>query len=211
MRCFSSAIAAPRFDSGSTTQLVVQLPQAEGEAYVKRETKSAVIDELVADFEQVDTLFVADYRGLDMPGITDLRGRLREADAQFKVVKNTLARRAAEQAGFADAMEMFTGPTAIAFVRGDAAAVAKALQDFGKSNDNLEVRGGIMDGRTVDAAQVKAIASLPPREVILAMLLSAVNAPMTQAVGVLAAPCRDIVGILDAYIEKRKAEEGEAA
>lgn len=178
---------------------------------MKRETKSAVIDELVADFEQVDTLFVADYRGLDMPGITDLRGRLREADAQFKVVKNTLARRAAEQAGFADAMEMFTGPTAIAFVRGDAAAVAKALQDFGKSNDNLEVRGGIMDGRTVDAAQVKAIASLPPREVILAMLLSAVNAPMTQAVGVLAAPCRDIVGILDAYIEKRKAEEGEAA
>jgi large subunit ribosomal protein L10 len=178
---------------------------------VKRETKSAVIDKLVGDFEEVDALFVADYRGLDMPSITDLRGRLRGADAHFMVVKNTLARRAAEQAGMAEAAELFTGPTAIAFVRGDAAAVAKALQDFGKENEELEVRGGVMDGRAVDAAQVKAIASLPPREVILAMLLSAINAPMQQVVGVLSAPCRDIVGILDAYIEKRKAEEGEAA
>lgn len=174
---------------------------------MNRDEKAAVIDRLAESFGESDTMFVADYRGLDMPKITELRDKLRGADATFHVVKNTLARRAAEQAGKGELAEMFSGPTAVAFVRGDAAAVAKALSDFGKQSDLLELRGGIMDGRIVEQSQVKEIASLPPREVILAMLLSAINAPMQQVVGVLAAPCRDIVGILDAYIEKRKAEE----
>lgn len=174
---------------------------------MNREGKAALVDELTSTFKEVDTMFVADYRGLDMPQISDLRGRLREADATFRVVKNTLARRAAEQAGLEDISDMFAGPTAVALVRGDAAAVAKALNDFGKGKDLLALRGGLMDGRRVDESQVKEIATLPPREVILAMLLSAVNAPMSQMVGVLSAPCRDIVGILDAYIQKREAEE----
>jgi large subunit ribosomal protein L10 len=172
---------------------------------MERANKQALIDKLAKDFGEVSTMFVADYRGLDMPAITELRGKLYEADANFHVVKNTLALRALKEAGVEGIDEMFAGPSAVAFVRGDAAAVAKALKDFAKSSGTLEVRGGIMDGNVVDASQVKEIADLPSREVILTMLVSAINAPMQQVVGVLSAPMRDIVGILDAYIEKRKA------
>jgi large subunit ribosomal protein L10 len=177
---------------------------------VNKQEKAAVVKDLTEQFGESTTLFVADYRGLDMPEITELRSRLREADAQFSVVKNTLARRAAKDAGLEEVAEMFSGPTAIAWVRGDAAAVAKALKDFAKTREGiLELRGGLMDGNLVDAAQVKDIAELPPREVILAMLLSAVNAPATQLVGAINAPARDIVSLLGNWIEKRK-EAGEA-
>lgn len=177
---------------------------------MKRETKAALVDELARELGEADTMFVADYRGLDVPAITALRDRLRTVDASFRVVKNTMARRAAEQAGRPDIAELFTGPSAIAFARGDAAAVAKALDEVGKQTKVVSVRGGYMDGHVVDEAQVKEIALLPSREVILAMLLSAVNSPMTQIVGVLAAPCRDIVTVLDAYIEQRQNQEAAA-
>ncbi len=178
---------------------------------MNREGKSAVVDQLVREMSETETMFVADYRGLDVQAVTALRSVLRDADARFQVVKNTLAKRAAEQAGHEALAEFFTGPSAVAFVRGDAAAVAKALNDVSKQDDNLELKGGIMDGQLVDAAQVKEIANLPAREVILAMLLGAINGPLAQTVGVLSAPTRDIVNVLDAYIDKRKAEEGEAA
>lgn len=178
---------------------------------MNRDQKAVLVKELTVEIGGSPTMFVADYRGLDMPGITELRGKLRDADADFRVVKNTLARRAAVDAGLDGIADMLRGPSAIAFVRGDAAAVAKALRDFGKTRDGLlELRGGIMDGRMVDAAQISDIAELPSRQVILAMLVSAVNAPMSMTVGVLNAPLRDILLVLDAYIEKRRAagEEG---
>jgi large subunit ribosomal protein L10 len=176
---------------------------------VNKEQKAAVVKDLTDQFGETSTMFVADYRGLDMPEITELRSKLRAADAQFSVVKNTLARRAAKDAGLEEVAEFFTGPTAVAFVRGDAAAVAKALKEFAKTREGiLELRGGIMDGNVVDAGQIKEIAELPPREVILAMLLSAVNAPATQLVGAINAPARDIVSLLGNWIEKRK-EAGE--
>jgi len=177
---------------------------------VRRDGKAALIEEIAGDFADAHTMFVADYRGLDVPAITELRNRLRSADASFRVVKNTLAKRALAQIGHEGVDDLFAGPTAVAFVRGDSAAVAKALDSIAKETKILELRGGLMDGRRVEASQVKEIASLPPREVILAMLLSAVNAPMTQFVGVLSAPMRDIVMILDAYIEKRQKEEAAA-
>lgn len=177
---------------------------------MNRETKGAVLAEIVKDFESCDTMFVADYRGLDMPGITELRDKLRAHDAQFRIVKNTLARKAAVQTGREELTDMFAGPTAIAFARGEAAGVAKVLHDAGKTTNLLELRGGLMDGLRVEAEQVKEIASLPSREVILSMLVSAINAPMTQTVGVLSAPMRDIVTLLDAYIEKRQKEEAAA-
>ena len=177
---------------------------------MNKEQKATVVEELTERFDETSTLFVADYRGLDMPEITELRSRLREADAQFSVVKNTLARRAATDAGMEDVAELFAGPTAIAFVQGDAAAVAKALKEFAKEREGLlELRGGIMDGVMLDADQVKDIAELPTREVILAMLLSAVNAPATQLVGAINAPARDIVSLLGNWVEKRK-EAGES-
>jgi large subunit ribosomal protein L10 len=176
---------------------------------VNKAQKATVVQDLTDRFGETSTLFVADYRGLDMPEITELRSRLREADAQFSVVKNTLARRAATDAGMEEVAELFTGPTAVAFVQGDAAAVAKALKDFGKTREGiLELRGGLMDGNLVTAAQVKEIAELPPREVILAMLLSTVDAPARSLVGAINAPARDIVSLLGNWVEKRK-EAGE--
>lgn len=176
---------------------------------MNKEQKANVVAGLTEQFGETSTLFVADYRGLDMPDITELRSQLREADAQFSVVKNTLARRAAKDAGMEEVAELFTGPTAIAFVRGDAAAVAKALKEFAKSREGvLELRGGIMDGNLVDAAQVRDIAELPSREVILAMLLSTVDGPARQLVGAVGAPSRDIVSLLGNWVEKRK-EAGE--
>ena len=174
---------------------------------MNREQKGALVDAITEDFRESHTLFVADYRGLDVPRMSTLRNQLRETDVTFRIVKNTLAKLAAEKAGFDDVSELFAGPSAVAFVRGDAALVAKLLGSAKVGNEVIAIRGGVMDGRRVDAAQVKEIASLPSREVILAMLLSAVNAPMVQTVGVLAAPCRDLVQILDAYIEKRQKEE----
>ena len=176
---------------------------------MNKDQKATVVQALTNQFGETPTFFVADYRGLDMPEITELRSRLRDADAQFSVVKNTLARRAAKDAGIEGVEDLFAGPTAVAFVRGDAAAVAKALKDFGKTREGiLELRGGLMDGNLVDATQVKEIAELPTREVILAMLLSAVNAPATQLVGAINAPARDIVSLLGNWVEKRK-EAGE--
>lgn len=173
---------------------------------MNKEQKAEVVKELVERFGETKTMFVADYRGLDMPDITELRSKLREADAQFNVVKNTLARRAAQEAGIEEVAELFTGPTAIAFAHGDAAAVAKALKTFAKEREGLlELRGGMMDGVMIDVAQVKEIAELPSREVILAMLLSAVNAPAQQLVGAVNAPARDLVSLLSNWIEKREA------
>ncbi|MCW2921763.1 MAG: ribosomal protein [Thermoleophilia bacterium] len=176
---------------------------------MNKDQKANVVRDLTDRFGETSTLFVADYRGLDMPEITELRSKLREADAQFSVVKNTLARRAAKDAGLEEVAKLFTGPTAVAFVQGDAAAVAKALKDFGKTREGiLELRGGLMDGNLVSADQVREIAELPPREVILAMLLSTVDAPARTLVGAINAPARDIVGLLGNWIEKRK-EAGE--
>ncbi len=176
---------------------------------MNKDQKANVVQALTDQFSETPTFFVADYRGLDMPEITELRSRLRDADAQFSVVKNTLARRAAKDAGLEGVEDLFAGPTAVAFVRGDAAAVAKALKEFGKTREGiLELRGGLMDGNLVDATQVKEIAELPTREVILAMLLSTVDGPARQLVGAVNAPARDIVSLLGNWIEKRK-EAGE--
>jgi large subunit ribosomal protein L10 len=176
---------------------------------VNKDQKATIVKDLTEKFGETSTMFVADYRGLDMPDITELRSKLREADAQFSVVKNTLARRAATDAGLAEVAELFSGPTAVAFVQGDAAAVAKALKEFAKEREGLlELRGGLMDGALVDATEIKAIAELPPREVILAMLLSTVDAPARSLVGAINAPARDIVSLLGNWIEKRK-EAGE--
>ncbi|MEO6867727.1 MAG: 50S ribosomal protein L10 [Gaiellales bacterium] len=174
---------------------------------MNKEQKASVIAELVERFGETKTMFVADYRGLDMPGITELRSQLREADAQFSVVKNTLAKRAVKEAGVEGIDDLFAGPTAVAFVHGDAAAVAKALKNFGKKHEGLlELRGGLMDGEVVSADEVREIAELPSREVILAMLLSTVDAPAKQLVGAINAPARDIVTILSNWIDKRGGE-----
>jgi len=174
--------------------------------------KERVVEQLAERLRSTDTLMVADYRGLTMPEIDELRGKLLEAGARFTVVKNTLTRRAAEQAGTTDVLELIEGPTAIAFIEaeGDPAAVAKILNDTARTNDVLVIRGGLLDGSLVGDAEIKRLATLPPADVLRAQLAGAVFAPLTTVVGLFTAPLRDLVGVIDARIRQLE-EEGETA
>ena len=177
---------------------------------MQRSEKERVVAELAERLRSTDTLMVADYRGLTMPEIDELRGKLLEAGARFTVVKNTLTRRAAEQAGTTEVLELIEGPTAIAFIEaeGDPAAVAKILNDTARTNDVLVIRGGLLDGSLVGDAEIKRLATLPPADVLRAQLAGAVVAPLTTVVGLFTAPLRDLVGVIDARIRQLE-EQGE--
>jgi large subunit ribosomal protein L10 len=154
---------------------------------LNRDQKAAVIDEVAGQITGSQAVFAVDYRGISVPQAAELRTRLRDADASFRVVKNTLTERAADQAG-ADALkELLTGPTAMTFVRGDAATAAKALRDFRRSTGNqlLEFKGGWMNGAGLSPADVDAIAQLPSRDVLNARLVGMVAAPLTGLAGAL--------------------------
>jgi large subunit ribosomal protein L10 len=181
----------------------------EANAMLKSE-KERVVEQLAERLRSTDTLMVADYRGLTMPEIDELRGKLLEAGARFTVVKNTLTRRAAEQAGTTEVLELIEGPTAIAFIEaeGDPAAVAKILNDTARTNDVLVIRGGLLDGSLVGDAEIKRLATLPPADVLRAQLAGAVVAPLTTVVGLFTAPLRDLVGVIDARIRQLE-EQGE--
>jgi large subunit ribosomal protein L10 len=175
-----------------------------------KEQKERVVEQLAQRLRDSETLIVADYRGLTMPEIDELRSRLLEAGARFTVVKNTLTRRAAEAAGKEHVLELIEGPTAIAFLEadGDPAAVAKVLNDTARTRDVLVIRGGVLEGSLVGDAEIKRLATLPPADVLKAQLVGAVVAPLTTVVGLFAAPLRDLVGVLDARIRQLQ-EQGE--
>ena len=148
---------------------------------MNRDQKAAVIDEVAGQITGAEAVFAVDYRGISVPQAAELRTRLRDADATFRVVKNTLTELAADRAG-ADALkELLQGPTAMTFVRGDAAAAAKALRDFRRSTGNqlLEFKGGWMNGAALSSADVDAIAQLPSRELLEARLVGMVASPLT--------------------------------
>ena len=180
---------------------------------MKREQKAQVVDELTQRLKAAETLLVADYRGLTMPQIDELRTRLLASGARFTVVKNTLTRRAAEAAGADALLALLDGPSAIAFLEadGDMVAAAKALADSARETRVLEIRGGIMQGRAVTAAEVESLATLPPEEVLRGQVLGAIVAPLTSFVGLLNASLQNLVGLLDARIEQLGGEEAEAA
>ena len=169
-----------------------------------KEQKERVVEQLAQRLRDSETLMVADYRGLTMPEIDELRSRLLEAGARFTVVKNTLTRRAAEAAGKENVLELIDGPTAIAFLEaeGDPVAVAKVLSETARRNDVLVIRGGVFEGAVVGDAEIKRLATLPPADVLRAQLVGAVAAPITTVVGLFAAPLRDLVGVIDARIRQ---------
>jgi large subunit ribosomal protein L10 len=175
-----------------------------------RSEKERVVEQLAERLRATETLMVADYRGLTMPEIDELRTRLLEAGARFTVVKNTLTKLAAEAAGTTEVLELIDGPTAIAFLDadGDPAAVAKVLNDTAKTNDVLVIRGGLLEGNVVGDAEIKRLATLPSAEVLRAQLVAAVAGPLTMVVGLFTAPLRDLVGVLDARIRQLE-EQGE--
>ncbi len=146
---------------------------------MNRDQKAAVIDEVAAEISGSDAVFAVDYRGISVPQAAELRSALRAADASFRIVKNTLTLRAADQAGAEGLKELLEGPTAMTFVRGDAAMAAKALRDFRRANNLLEFKGGWMNGAPLDAAQIDAIAALPSREVLYGRLVGMVASPLT--------------------------------
>jgi large subunit ribosomal protein L10 len=171
---------------------------------MKKEQKQQVVEELAARLKAAETLLVADYRGLTMPQIDELRTRLLSSGARFTVVKNTLTRRAAEAAGTEGLLTLLDGPTAIAFLEadGDMVAAAKALADAARETHVLEIRGGIMQGRAVTAAEVESLATLPPADVLRGQVLGAIVAPLTTFAGLLNAPLQNLVGLIDARIEQ---------
>ena len=171
---------------------------------MKKEDKERVVAQLTEQLRTSETLLVADYRGLTMPQIDELRGKLIEHGARFAVVKNTLTRRAAEAAGNEPLLALLEGPTAIAFIEsgGDAVAVAKALVDAARDTKVLEVRGGVFEGRPIEAGEIESLAKLPPVDVLRGQVLGAITAPLTTIVGLFAAPLQDLYGLIDARIEQ---------
>ena len=146
---------------------------------MNREQKAAAVAEIAEQIKESDAIFAVDYRGISVTQVAELRGKLREADATFRVVKNTLTERAADAAEAEALKELLTGPTALTFVRGDAATAAKAISTFNKETDLLAFKGGIMDGETLEVAQIQAIAKLPSRHVLYGQLVGMVAAPIT--------------------------------
>lgn len=159
------------------------------------EAKQLAVNEIADKLRASATTVVADYRGLNVSQVTELRKQLREAGVEFQVLKNSLVRRATAAAELSELDEVLTGPTAIAFSREDAVAPAKILNDFAKKNEALEIKGGVVEGRVVGVEQIKELAALPSREGLLSMLLS-----------VLQAPVRNFALAVKAVAEKQEAE-----
>ncbi|OCS91893.1 50S ribosomal protein L10 [Caryophanon latum] len=142
------------------------------------EAKQNLVQDIAGKFQAAASVVVVDYRGLTVAQVTELRKQLREAGVEFKVYKNTLVRRATEQAGFEAINEVLTGPNAIAFSNEDVVAPAKIINEFAKKNEALEIKAGIIEGNVSSAEDVKALAELPSREGLLSMLLSVLQAPV---------------------------------
>ncbi len=169
-----------------------------------RDEKERLVSELTEKLKGADTLIVTDYRGLTMPQIDELRGKLVEHGARFTVVKNTLTRKAAEAAGADALLALLEGPSAIAFIEsdGDMVEVAKALADSAKDTKVLEIRGGLMQGKTISAADVEELAKLPPFDVLRGQVLGAIIGPLQSLLGLVSAPLQNLVGLIDARIEQ---------
>mgnify|MGYP001167113431 CR=1 FL=1 len=145
---------------------------------VIREEKVQAINEIATKLRESQTTVVADYRGLTVAQVTELRKQLREAGVEFQVLKNSLTRLATAKESLSDLDQYLTGPNALAFSKEDVIAPAKIIAEFAKKNEALEIKGGVIEGKVVDAEQIKALASLPSREGLLSMLLSVLQAPM---------------------------------
>jgi large subunit ribosomal protein L10 len=175
-----------------------------------RPEKVAVVDEVRDKLRAADAALLTEYRGLKVGELADLRGALRKAGAEYRIYKNTLVRFAARDLGLLDLEELLEGPTAIAFVTGDAASTAKALRDFARTNPNLVVKGGLLGTTILDAKATGALADLPSREQLLAQLAGLLQAPLVKFAGLLQAMPRNFAYGLKALIDQKVAA-GESA
>jgi len=172
-----------------------------------REKKAQTIDRLQEGFSKCSIGILTDYRGLSTPEMTILRRSLRELGVEYKVVKNTLARFAAERAGRNDLASVFEGPVAIAFGYGDIAEPARALADYiNTSKASLSIKGGFLSDRLLTSEEVKTLSTLPSREILLAKVVGGMQSPITALVSCLTTPIRGVIGVLQARIQQLEGE-----
>ncbi|HTB71526.1 MAG TPA: 50S ribosomal protein L10 [Solirubrobacteraceae bacterium] len=174
---------------------------------MNRDQKAVAIAEIAASIDESHAIFAVDYRGISVPQVAELRAKLREADATFKVVKNSLTERAADQAGAETLKEYLAGPTALTFVRGDAATAAKAIADYAKATQLLPFKGGMMDGATLDVEQLRSLSRLPSREVLYGQLVGVVASPVGGLVRSLSALVGGLASALGQLREKKESGE----
>ena len=176
---------------------------------MNRDQKSAVVEDVAARISESEAVYAVDYRGISVPQAAELRTRLREADATFRVVKNTLGERAADKAGAEALKELLEGPTAMTFVRGDAALAAKALRDFRRSTQNqlLAFKGGWMNGAPLSAEEMDAIAQLPSREVLYGRLVGMIAFPLSGLAGAMNGLLSGLARQLQQIAEQKQNQE----
>lgn len=169
---------------------------------LQRNEKESIVELMGERLGRATAIVVTDYRGLSVADLTGLRSSLRAKGCDVQVIKNTLLRRACEAAEIDPPAALLKGPTAVVLLYDDLASPTKALLEFAKKNERFEIRGGILDGKMLDAGGVKALADLPSRDELRAMLLGTLQAPQRQLVTVLGAPLRNLVTVLNAYADK---------
>jgi large subunit ribosomal protein L10 len=169
-----------------------------------------VVDEVRERLSSSSAALLTEYRGLKVSDLAALRRAIGDAGGEYKIYKNTLVRRAAAQLELTELDAMLVGPTAIAFVEGDAVAVAKSLRDFARTNANLSIKGGLLGTKVLTAADTTALADVAPREVLLAQLAGALAAPLQKMAGLLQALPRNFAYGLSALVEKRQSEAPES-
>jgi large subunit ribosomal protein L10 len=174
---------------------------------MNRDQKAVAIEEIATQIDESNAIFAVDYRGISVPQVAELREKLRDADATFKVVKNSLTERAADQAGAETLKDYLAGPTALTFVRGDAATAAKAIADYAKATQLLPFKGGMMDGSTLDVEQLRSLSRLPSREVLYGQLVGVVAAPVGGLVRSLAALVGGLASALGQVQQKKESGE----
>ena len=169
---------------------------------ISRAQKEQMVADYIEKLTNSQALILTDYRGLSVSNLGDLRRRLREVDGVFQIVKNTLFQRALEEAGLPIPSEQMEGPVAVGYCLGDAPPVAKAMMDYAKEVDLLKIKGAILGANLLDQDGVKGLADLPPREVLLAQLVGAVQGPMGSLVSTMQAPMRELIQVLQARSEQ---------
>ncbi|MEA2265187.1 MAG: large subunit ribosomal protein, partial [Solirubrobacteraceae bacterium] len=174
---------------------------------MNREQKSVVIEEIATNIKDSQAIFAVDYRGITVPQAAELRDKLRAVDASFRVVKNSLTERAADRAGASQLKELLAGPTALTFVRGDAATAAKAIADYARLTQKLAFKGGVMDGLGLTPDQVTSISRLPSRDILYAQLVGLVASPLTGLARTLNALVGGLAIQLGAILEKKESGE----
>jgi large subunit ribosomal protein L10 len=174
---------------------------------MNRDQKAAAIAEIAANIDESQAVFAVDYRGISVPQVAELRSKLREADATFKVVKNSLTERAADQVGAETLKALLEGPTALTFVRGDIATAAKAVADYGRATQLLPFKGGLMDGAALDPEQIRSLSRLPSREVLYGQLVGVVASPISGLVRSLGGLLGGLAVALGQVREKKESGE----